>query len=137
MTEYDRWYIVPAVGIPPGDQDPDLARKNQTAWWPAYYDDYDALAGFAGRIVAAADVKPSYAGLIQTNPDVDPWYIVRFYGSGNAGWQALNQISVKADTRNLATNPQDVAAVLNQRFPSLERSAAEWEASMFVQRGRR
>ena len=55
---------------------------------------------------------------LSIDPDIEEWYIVWLYGT----WDALNSISVLSDTRNLATNPQDVAAVLNQRFPSLDRT---------------
>lgn len=112
---YNRWYIVPAVQ----DGDADATPK---------YRDRDGIAGASGNVVDPSVVEPSYAGLIAQYLDVSEWYIVRFYGT----WAALNEISVLGDTRNLATNPSDVAAVLNQRFPDLDRSAEEWADGFFV-----
>jgi len=70
-------------------------------------------------------VSTYYAGLTQTYSGVQEWYLVKFYGS----WSALNNISVKGDTRNLASNPSDVKSVLEERFPELPtRSAEEWSS---------
>lgn len=115
---YDRWYIVPSV---------EFERWNGTENAPKYSEN-TGIEGIAGNTVEPSIIEDSYPALIQIYPDVSEWYIVRLYGT----WAALNDISVKQDTRNLATNPSDVAAVLNQRFPDLDRSPEEWSEGFFI-----
>lgn len=111
MVVYSRWYIVPRVEhTDPETGIVDLGPK---------YKYEPGLTGFAGMDVSRDAVDDHYPALNITNPDVDRWYIVRFYGEDIPGWQALNAISVLGDTRNLATNPTDVRAVLEQRLPKL------------------
>jgi hypothetical protein len=127
MVTYSRWYIVPTAGF---DETDDQGAVERTYTRPKYSDE-PGLTGFAGAIVDESIIEPSYPALIQIYPDVNDWYIVRFYGDDNPGWNALNNISVLGDTRNLATNASDVEAVLNQRFgESLD--ASEWDARFFV-----
>ena len=113
-NRYDRWYIVPSVTTTVG---------SETVQTPKYAD-RDGIDGFAGQTVGR-DALSNYAGLLQTHPDIETWYLVRIYGA----WSVLNEISVRGDTRNLATNASDVAAVLNQRLKGLDRSASSWDRS--------
>jgi hypothetical protein len=118
---YSRWYILPAVGGNADDgREPKYARGD------------DRLDAGSGTLVTPDTLTDHYPALTQTYPDVARWYLIRLFGTGTAGWEALNDISVKGDTRNLATNPGDVAAVLNQRLPGADRSAEEWARSFSV-----
>lgn len=116
MVVYTRWFIVPATT----DSDGRTVPK---------YLDADADLAYNGDTVSPDVVSTNYPALTQTNPDVSQWYIVQAHGRDNAAWQALNNVSVKGDTRNLATNISDVAAVLNARLPKLERSGEAWARS--------
>lgn len=116
MTVHRRWFIVPATTDADG----------RTV--PKYLDDEPTLA-YNGEPVASDVVSENYPALTQVNPDITKWYIVQAHGRDNAAWQALNAVSVKADTRNLATNMSDVAPVLNARLPGLDRSGEAWERS--------
>jgi hypothetical protein len=113
--EYDRWYIVPAVTV-----DAEVQKSAPK------YADRDGIERYIGKSVARSVMDDHYPALNQTYPDVPEWYIVRFYGS----WSALNNISVLGDTRNLATNPQDIGAVLSQRLPDV--TVSDWGAAFFM-----
>jgi hypothetical protein len=127
MVTYDRWYIVPAVEFTEIDDEGNVER----VYTAPKYKDEPGLTGFSGATVSPSIVADPYPALIDIYPDVEAWYIVRFYGDDNPGWNALNNISVLGDTRNLATNPHDVEAVLNNLFgESLD--ATEWAARFFV-----
>ena len=124
MTTYDRWYLVP--------QEETTDSAGNTYNQPKY-SDKDGIAGFSGNTVNESIVNDRYPALIDVYPDVNTWYIVRMYGIDNAGWEALNEVSVLGDTRNLASNPEDVKAVLNERFPALgDRTANKWAESFKV-----
>lgn len=118
--EYDRWYIVPAE-----EQTDENGNIIEIA---PKYGNNDGINGYAGNTVEPSVIDTHYAGLIQQYPDIDEWYIVRLYGT----WAALNDISVLGDTRNLATNYQDVAAVLDQRFPDIDRDPEAWAEGFYV-----
>lgn len=125
MTTYDRWYIIPAVDK--------ASPSGGTRRTPKYVESEDIM-GFAGIVVDESVVSDNYQALIDTNPDVNNWYLVRLYGVDNPGWQALNNISVKDDTRNLASNASDVAYIMNTHFPDLpDRTKQEWDQSFHVQ----
>lgn len=114
--QYDRWYILPPVAAEAADRE-GLVPK---------YTDQDGIEGYAGTLVDAANIEGSYPGLVTQFDQYDEWWIVRLYGS----WAALNQISIQQDSINLATNPQDVDAVLSQRFPDLD--VSDWGSKFFA-----
>jgi hypothetical protein len=96
------------------------------------YADADGITGFSGNTTTPDVVSDHYPALTQIHPDVDDWYIICCYGDGNVGYQALNEIAIKQDTRTLADHENDVAPVLNSHFPNLERSGQEWAESFKV-----
>ena len=121
-TEYNRWYILPAVDV-------DTGAETETR--PKYAHDEPDLDGYCGTLVGR-DALAAYAGLLQQFDQQDRWYIARVYATGNSGYQALNQLSASyQDTRTLATNAAFVGDVLSQRL-GLDRSAAEWEQSFRI-----
>lgn len=127
-TVYDRWFITPAVTIEETDGDGDVI---STGLGPKYSDD-SRIDGFAGNTTEPSVISTHYAALTQTYPDVSEWYIVRMYGEGNDGWSALNEIHNQLDTRTLADHASDVAPVLKDVFPGLNRSVAGWAESFRV-----
>jgi hypothetical protein len=115
---YDRWYIVPAVEFTDSE-------TGETYTAPKY-SDRDGISGFSGNTFDESILEAHYPALKQIYPGLT-WYIVRFYGT----WTELNNISVLGDTRNLATNAEDVNAILSQRFPDLP-SDTDWSLEFFV-----
>jgi len=114
--ETNRWYI-----LPPAETTQRSDGEQATIRTPKYTDQ-DGILGFSGTLVTKSEVSDSYAGLTRQYPDVDEWYLARVYGRRSA----LDSISIKSDTRNLATNMGDVGPVLDQRFPGIDRSGDEW-----------
>lgn len=128
MVVHDRWFLTPAVEITRTDSG---GNTISNGIGPKYSDHAD-IVGFSGNTIPPSTASDHYPALTQTFPDVDRWYIVRFYGQDNPGWQALNQIHNHQDTRTLADHASDVAPVLNQHFPDLQRSGQEWADSFKV-----
>ena len=119
---YDRWFLSPAVQFERTDSNGDVV---ETFIAPKY-SDASGISGFSGTTTTPDIISDSYPALTQTYPDVEEWYIVRMYGVGNSGWNALNTIHNYQDTRTLADHANDVAPVLNAHFPELSRSGQEW-----------
>jgi len=126
-TLYDRWYILPRAG--------DGTRMFETfdesdytrgEYRPKYVEGA-GFHGWAGTTASKATVGQHYAGLVAQYPDPPEWYIARVTGE----WSALNGLSVKGDTRNLATNAQDVAAVLAQRLPGRDWASADLSRAFY------
>jgi len=111
--QHDRWFLTPATTNSEGTTVPKYA-------------DTDGVTGFSGNVVEPATVSDFYPALTQTYPDISEWYIVRMYGKGDVGYQALNTIHTKGDTRTLADHATDVAPVLSARFPDRDRTPDEW-----------
>lgn len=119
-TVYNRWYILPAVTTDDGSIE------------PKYLRDAPDIRAFSGTTVAPTALEPAYAGLTTQFSSVSEWYIVRVTALGDAGWQALNELSsMHQDTITLATDPAFIGDVLSQRL-GVDRSAAEWEQSFRV-----
>jgi hypothetical protein len=107
MVTYDRWFITPAV-----ERDVD----GEVETYPKYSDHTD-VSGFSGNTFDSQEIYDAgYHGHIATYPDVAEWYIVRMYGEGAAGWNALGEIHNHFDTRTLADHAHDVAPIMDQRF---------------------
>lgn len=123
MPVYDRWFITPAIEVVPEARAPETRPK---------YSDTAGVAGYSGTLVEPAAIEGSYAALIETFADVAGWYVVRMYGEGDAGWQALNEIHNKTDTRTLADHATDVAPVLNRHLTGFDRNGTEWADAIKV-----
>jgi hypothetical protein len=121
MVVYDRWFIVPQTGT--GTPEDKYRPK---------YTDVSGISGFSGTPVDPTIVTDHYPALIQTYPNVPRWFIVRMYGDGNEGWDALNQIHNYYDTRTLADHAHDVAPILNAHFPNMDQTGEEWASSFSV-----
>jgi hypothetical protein len=122
--QYQRFYILPAATAT-------VAGREGTV--PAYVHADGRIAGFSAVEIEPAALEAHYPALLQTNSNVERWFVARVFADGDAGWQALNEISVQADTRNLAQRPGVVAAVLNARL-DLDRDAEQWAQSLRIQR---
>ena len=116
---YDRWYIVPAESRVDSETGSDDIRPK--------YSDLGGIQGFSGNAFDESILDAHYPALKQIYPG-KTWYVVRFYGS----WSALNHISVLGDTRNLATNSEDVADILSQRLPDLP-SGVDWDTKFKIE----
>lgn len=114
----DRWFIMPAVR--------EENDKGMTVTRPKY-DDVDGVHGFSGTRMEPSEVGQSYAGLIQQFPDVEEWYVVRFYTTDDTGMGPLNEIHNKQDSRTLADHANDVAPLMESHFgwDSSERDVGE------------
>lgn len=102
----DRWYLVPAT-------------RTAGTTRPKYTDAAD-IDGFAGNTVPSITLAAHHGMLVDAHPDVDPWYVARFYGTP----AALDAIAAHDDTRSLDTMGA-VARVLNDRFPGVDRNPTE------------
>lgn len=128
MPVYDRWFITPAEGFERTGSDGNTV---ETVTRPKY-SDTSGVAGFSGNTIEPSVVSTHYPALTQTYPDVESWYVVRMYGEDDSGFNALNEIHNKQDTRTLADHASDVAPVLNDHFPALDRSGSTWANSFVV-----
>ena len=128
MTVYDRWFLLPAAEIEHTDDEGNVI---STFTGPKYSDD-DRIDGYSGCVTTPDVVDDFYPALTQTYPDISEWYIVRFYGQDNEGWNAINEIHNYQDTRTLADHADDVAPVLNAHFPDLDKGGEEWANSFWV-----
>lgn len=128
MVVYDRWFLTPAVEFGETDESGNVVET----WTGPKYSDHTDITGFSGNTTTPDVVNDHYPTLVQVFPDVSEWYIVRMYGEDNPGWNALNEIHNHQDTRTLADHANDVAPVLNQHFPDLERPGEEWANSFFA-----
>jgi hypothetical protein len=117
---HDRWFLTPATTNSEGETVPKHA-------------DTDGVTGFSGNVVEPATVTDSYPTLTQAHPDISEWYVVRMYGKGDIGYQALNTIHAKGDTRTLAELATDVAPVLSAHFPALDKTPSEWADAFRVE----
>lgn len=104
----DSWFVVPAVT----DADDTTGAK---------YADTSGVTGYSGNTVEAANINSSLGGLLNSNPGVATWYIVRFYGSQTA----INSIAGNPDTRRLSSSPDKVESILNNRVGA-SRGKADW-----------
>lgn len=121
---HDRWFLTPAVTRSDDSGDDVLTAK---------YTDVDGVTSWSGQTIDPATVDDSYPTLTQTHPDVAQWYIARLYGNGTTGYQALNTIHLKQDTRTLADHATDVVPVLSARFPDLDKTPSEWADAFRVE----
>lgn len=109
---YDRWFIVPVSMT----SDPGLDEV-----YPKYSDKPE-IEGATGMTVSSSIVENHYPALTQRFPGVSEWFVGRYYGVGDSGWQALNQVHNNQDTRTLSDHAADVAPVLDDVLPGLDRS---------------
>lgn len=122
MTTHNRWILTPAT-TPPNDGSGNYPK----------YADTDGITGFSGTTVSPDVVDGHYPTLIQTYPDVGTWYVVRMYGDDTAGSEALDEIHNYQDTRSLSDPAEDLAPILSDQFPGLNRSAEQWASSFNVE----
>lgn len=108
----DRWFIVPRIG--------------EDAYEPKYNGN-SGINGFTGNTISSSIVSDNFPNLTNTNPDIDMWYVVRFYGEQSA----LNNISSQNDTRNLSNNIQNLEALLNRKYGE-EKSGDGWNSSFYM-----
>jgi len=122
---HDRWFLMPAVRRSVDDSGGDALT--------AKYTDADGVTGWSGQTIDPATVADFYPALTGGFPDVEQWYIARLYGDGTTGYQTLDQIHLKQDTRTLADHATDVAPVLSARFPDLDKTPSEWANAFRVE----
>lgn len=114
---YDRWFITPP------------AEDERGTRYPKYMDT-DGIAAYVGTLFPTSVIENGgYHGLLAEYPQYDEWYIVRMYGDGNPGWNALNQLHNHRDTRTLTDHQSDVAPIMNNRF-----GVDEWSFNAVVNR---
>ena len=130
---HDRWYLTPAVITEETDENGNVLYIQTSP----KYSDIDNIVGYAGATIPPSEISDSYAELVQTYPDVDPWYLVRMYGQGTAGEDAINTVSSKDDTRTLADHANAVVPILRRHCPSFDRSVSEWARGFRVTPGNR
>ena len=121
---YHRWFICPAVEAEPPDED---APSSYGSLVPKYTDT-DGIVGYSGQYVPPEIAENHHAGFVVQFPDVDPWCIVKMYGT----WDALNEIhAFYHDTDTLSDHGQDVAPVLNELLDQ-DRTGEEWDAMFYI-----
>lgn len=111
MTTYYRWLILPMATF--SDDEIGEYRAPKYVETESRLDAYDYSAGpFSRQDLSDA----GYDHLLAYN-DADSWRVVLAWGTGDDGWQALNEIHANHhDTETLADHGQDVEPVLDQRF---------------------
>lgn len=115
-TETRRWAVVPAV-----TKDGTTTAK--------YVENASGLRAFSGARIPASDLQ-SAAGLKQTNPNIEEWYIAHVVATGADAQRRINSLRSASDVR-VFTDRQAVENALN-RQRGASRSIEEWERSFNV-----
>lgn len=118
---YDRWFLTPAVTVERTD-----GNGNTRSETVPKYSDTDGITGYSGAIIPPSTIEKHYPGFVDKYPDLAGVYIVRMYGVGSAGWDAINTIHTQGDTLTLADHANDVIPVLKEHFPDLDMPDSEW-----------
>lgn len=111
----DRWFLVPEIEVP-------TAEGPDTTETTAKYAARDGVTDHFGVPVPPATVKPLFTGLFRKYPDVDRWFVTRFYGEASV----LEMIGEEDDSQPLSGNPNQIAMVLNNWFVDHEHPHDEW-----------
>lgn len=119
----ERWFLVPAVDD--GSDGPStLAPK---------YRNTDGVSGYSGTVVSADVVESRYPNVASQHPDVDEWFVARFYGLDQPGSNALTQVASQTDVQPLPNMAADVKPILDGRFPDAGRTAGGWSAGFRIE----
>lgn len=122
-TQYDRWCVVPATTM--------THPTGEVKTVPTFHDK-DGIDGWSGDLIPRSSLENFYSGWLANHPNTDDFYVVRFYATGDSGYQALDEMAVTSDCLVLSTQSHNVADVLNTRLPDEARSNAEWNQSFRI-----
>lgn len=97
-----------------------IGDTDTTARLIPYYKTLDGVVSLAGVTADAETINTHYPEHVSLFPDIDPWYVARFYAPSSV----LTTISEFLDTVEVAGT--DLAPLLNDIHTGEDRTAAEW-----------